>query len=268
MNYKSSYFGGHIQKIIRGYNLVSFMILGGNWKDYDFLNLGYVSSKPLPFQLDNRDKDNTNSISLYAKILEDLPANTGSILEIGSGLGGGCYLLKKYYHIPTVTGIDYAKLNVRYSNKKFNHLGVQYYRCSAENANTLNQKYDAVISVEAALLFYNWELFLKNVSDLITDNGTFLYTDLFTQEDKQTIENLISKVGLKIISMEDIGDGVINSIQQIPGPNKDTFLFKFLKKLLLLGDLDKFDAYNNSELHKKIIHKELIYMKYVIVKDK
>lgn len=266
MAYNSSYLGAYSQKIVRSFNLVSFMILKGSWDHYDFMNLGYFGNK-MHFIPEDKDKKNLSSISLYAKALEGIPEGIHAVLEIGSGLGGGCYLLKKYYKIAEVTGIDYAGLNVLYSNKKFKQPGIRFIRCAAETAHQLNQKFDLILSVEAAILFYDWELFFKNVSILLTSNGSFVYADLLAIEDKTIIEKLINSAGLKITYDEDISEGVINSLNERPKPKKDKSVsYKILQRILLIRELDQFDAYHNSDLHKKLINKELVYMKYIIQK--
>lgn len=96
MKTNSTYFNSETKKFIRNYNFISFMILIGKWGRYDFFNLGYKGSLKKDIILDDIDKKNQLHISLYLKVMEELPESSKSILEIGSGIGGGCYLLKKY----------------------------------------------------------------------------------------------------------------------------------------------------------------------------
>lgn len=266
MNLRNSYFANHSNKIIRGYNLISFMVLYGKWQHLNFLNLGFIGNS-LPFKLEKEDEKDIHFISLYAKTLEGLPDNTQTILEIGSGLGGGCYLLKKYYKIPVVNGVDYGKLNVKYSNKKLNPIGVTIIESAAEETYKINKKYDVVISLEASLLFYNWELFLKSVYVLLNDDGTFLYADLFLKDDIIVIENLLEKCGFQIIFKVDITNGVKEAVKQSVIPDTEPPLFKLVKKILQLDVLDKFITNNtDTEMYKKIMSDEFIYMKYIIKK--
>lgn len=262
----SNYLGEYREKIVRSYNFLSFMLISKRWDRLDFLNLGYIGYN-IPFELNDFDKKSLHSITLYAKTLEKIPTETQSALEIGSGLGGGCYLLKNYFKIKDVVGLDYAKFNARYSSSKFSKFGIKHVNLPAEESYKLNRKFDLILSLEASQLFYSWELFIKNIPDLLTDNGSFFYADLFTPDDKVKIENIISDNGLKIIYSEDISEGVSKAIEQIKKPDDEHFLVNFLRKLLLIKEIDKFHAYNNSDLHNKIKNKDLLYTKYIIVKN-
>lgn len=264
MTHRSSFVGKHSIKIVRSFNLISFMILNRYWSDINFLNLGYIGNT-LPFNLDIEDEKDINSISLYIKTFEGMPENTESVLEIGSGLGGGCYLLKKYYKIPVVIGIDYAKLSVKYSNNKFSSLGINFYQNPAEEILAINKKVDVILSLEASQIFYNWELFFKNVTTLLKNDGTFLYCDIFAKEDIQIIEELINTAGLMIIHKEDISSGVIDSINSsIVLNSKESYLYKLIKKILFLNSLEEFKISNNSKMYHKLVNNELIYIKYII----
>ncbi|MFN8284418.1 MAG: methyltransferase domain-containing protein [Chitinophagales bacterium] len=266
MNLRNNYFANYSDKIIRGYNLISFMVLYGKWSDLNFLNLGYTGNT-LPFPLETQDEKDIHFISLYAKALEGLPDNTKSIIEIGSGLGGGCYLLKKYYKIPVVNGIDYGKLNVKYSNKKLNPLGITIFESAAEEAWKINKKYDVVLSLEASLLFYNWELFLKSVYSLLNEDGVFLYSDIFLKKDISVIENLLEKCGFVITFKEDITSGVKEAVKKSVIPDSETFSFKLIKKILGLDSLDKFITNKaGTEMYNKIMSDDFVYIKYIIHK--
>lgn len=260
-----NYLGGYRKKMVRSYNFLSFMLISKRWDRLDFLNLGFVGYK-IPFEPEEFDKNSLDSISLYCKTLDGLPDTAKSALEIGSGLGGGCYLLMKYFKIKEVVGIDYAKLNVRYSLSKFSELNINYINLPAEESIKLNRKFDLILSLEASQLFYSWEKFIENIPKLLTDNGSFFYADLFTPEDIINIEHIISSNGLKIKHREDISEGVSKAISKIKKPEKDNMFVSVIKKILLIKVVEKFHAYNNSDFHKRIINKEFIYMKYVITK--
>lgn len=266
MTTRSNYLGEYSEKIVRSYNFLSFMLFSKRWNRLDFLNLGYIGYN-IPFEIQDFDNDSLNSISLYCKSLENISPNTQSALEIGSGLGGGTFLLKNYFKIKDVVGIDYAKFNVKYCTSKFSKYGIKYINLPAEESYKLNRKFDLILSLEASQLFYSWELFIQNIPNLLTDTGSFFYADLFTPDDKIKIEKIISDNGLKIIYTEDISEGVSKAIEKIKQPEAEPFFVNFARNLLRIKEIDKFHAYNNSDLHHKIINKELIYTKYIIVRQ-
>lgn len=265
MKYKSSLLSKYNSKFVRHYNLYSYFLMryGGR---ADFMNLGF-NPHYTPFKLEEKDIPNLKYISLYCKLLEGFDNNISNILEISSGLGGGCYLLKHYYSIPEVIGVDYARLNVKYSNKKFNNLGINFYKFSSDNVNKLNKKFDTIISLEASQHYDDWELFLKNTSSLLNENGVFYYADMFTPGDQMIIEKLMLETGWKINKKENITDGIINSINMVQPPAIKSRYYKAICTFLNLNSLDEFEAYNNSKLHQLFKEGELNYIKYILTKS-
>lgn len=264
---KSSFLSRFNARYVRHYNLYSWGLLRHNQRA-DFMNLGFIADNFPPFSLTDTDSKSKNSIALYTKVLEGADfAKVNTALEVASGLGGGCYLLKNYYKVPNVSGVDYAKYNVAYSNKKFNDIGLFFEQYSADHINQLNKKYDLILCVEASQHFEDWDTFIKNISLLLSDTGVFCYADMFIEKDKQIIESIIKKYNLVIERAEDIAPGVTKSMALMQPPPKKSLRYKIMCAILGLNSLEEYEAYKGSKLYNMMDTGEIKYMKYLIRKS-
>lgn len=236
----------------------------------DFMNLGYngITENLILKKEDLVWEQNPYSLHLYIKLFEGISfSKVRNSLEIGCGLGGGCYLLKEYYHINDVTGIDDNRLSLLYNRLKFKRYGISFKYQNANSLYKLNKNYDLIYSLEASQHFEDWSLFFKNIFSLLSEDGYFLYSDIFKYSSIEYLEKLFYENNLKVLLKVDISTSVIRSIESnsIQFNEQKERRLSFMSKLF---NLDGLEPNNASVLYKKLMHKEFVYIKYVISKDK
>jgi SAM-dependent methyltransferase len=180
------------------YNVIRYILKN---QKQDFINLGYIDNliySKLTLEIDNVDLHWHRyfyMINLYLKSFERIDlAKINSALEVGSGVGGGIYLLKKYFHINRIIGIDTNKLHVLYSKFKFNRYELIFKNFSSDNFTKLKTKFDLIYSIEAFSHFQDFDIFFTNVNKSIHKNGIFLYIDLFKSEQIDEIKKINFKM--------------------------------------------------------------------------
>ncbi len=262
MEIRSTLLGEYNDKFVKHYNKYSENLLKRN-ELVHFMNLGYIGEEQ--FNIKEEDTKSIASVNLYLKVLEGLNTNPVSALEVGSGLGGGCYILKKYLQISEVTGVDYGEKNVIYSNHKFNGIGIDFKHYSSSNFNQLNQTYDLILSLEASQHFDNWELFIENAYKVLNKDGILVYADLFYEKDIEKILKILDNSPLKMVIQEDISAGVIHSIAQMKPPNKNV-AYRLWCAINGMNKINKFEAYNNSAYHKMFQNGSIKYLKFHLKK--
>lgn len=229
------------------------------------MNLGYIGKvEYIPKSLDKEIKNSYryNQILLYCKLLQNLPVKAKSILEVGSGYGGGGFLLHKHYNVPNVVGIDVNKNSVKYSNYKFKQDGLRYLNYSSEDFNYFNSTFDTIISLESSIHFMNINNFFANVYKVLNNDGIFIYADFFKSSEIINIEEGIKNNKFNITFKEDISQGVIESIESMP---ETSGIQKILEKIILGNNDSNFT--NGSFLYKKLKSGELSYIIYNCIKS-
>lgn len=263
MNKRSTFLGDFNKRFVKHYNKYSESLLSKN-ELVHFMNLGYQGKEV--YHIKDSDQKFALPINLYLKVLDSLETKPLSALEVGSGLGGGCYLLKNYLKIDEVIGVDYAKKNVEYSNFKFNKDGIYFQQYSSDNFPAINKSFDLVLSLEASQHFDNWGLFIENAYKVLNNGGVLIYADLFHQDDIPIIQSIIEASPFEIMIQEDITEGVSTSISFMEPPKKN-FLYKIWCALNGMNDLIQFEAYNNSIYHQKFQNGTIKYFKFHLKKN-
>lgn len=265
MEYSFYYWGKNTKEILKLIKFSSYILILRNWKHSGFMNLGYVGIT-FPFELDDVDIENKKNIALYVKALEHKNHSFKNILEIGSGLGGGCYVLQKYYNYKDITGTDFLKINTHYYTKQKKYKRIKFITIPAEEIQKLQLKYELIISIEAGLFFNNWDSFINNIKDVLAENGQFIYEDLVITKDIQLIEYKMASANLKIIHSENITNGVLQSMYETQKPVKNpSILYNLLKKIFRIKNTNQYDGYKDSKIYNDLVNGDLVYMKYVLM---
>jgi 2-polyprenyl-3-methyl-5-hydroxy-6-metoxy-1,4-benzoquinol methylase len=232
-------------------------------KKVHLMNLGYIdSSTPKLPELNSFTWEFSSAmLGLYLKTLEGTTPHLQSALELGSGLGGGCLLLKQLYKVEHVLGIDQSFFNVIYSRKKFSSLGINYKKSNAEKLKSLKRQFNLILSIEMSQHIINTEAFFKGIHDSLLPNGVFCYSDIFNQNEVPALKKTIEKCGLIIIHEVDLTKGVCKSIELMGKQSRQSFIQK-AEKLFL--NTDEFEPYINSKLHTNLVSGKFIYLSFKI----
>jgi len=129
-----------------------------------------------------------------------------NILDVGCGYGVQDILWSKNISKSSnITAVDISKKQIKYANKKMSKLQnksqnkVKYIKCDAHNLldKFTNNKFNRIISLESAFHYSNRQKFFKNVSNLLTDDGIFVISDIVLKNNNY---NLLQKIFIKIAS--------------------------------------------------------------------
>jgi 2-polyprenyl-3-methyl-5-hydroxy-6-metoxy-1,4-benzoquinol methylase len=224
-----------------------------------FMNLGYEGS--VTFKINEEDKTNAHHIALYGKLISLAVTandqNNISALEIGCGRGGGCYVLKKYFGIKDVTGIDLSSANIKLAERSLPE--GKFIVSDATEFNT-DKKYDLIINLESSHAYSSRLEFFKKVMQHMKDGSDFVFGDHIRSGQLETVENMMKEAGFRIIASETINQQVTDSIkkyspQHYPLPSKFPFLFpKALHNFAVTIHSSVFKALKNGSIFYKLYH--------------
>ena len=195
-----------------------------------FMNLGYNSLGVA--DVNEADSKNEHHISLYRKLLNEVPGITErnkkwEVLEVGCGRGGGCYVLKNYYNMITITGIDLSSANIVLAKKILPEL---HFMVDSATEFKFDKKYDLILNLESSHAYNSRKVFFENVNAHLKNNGIFAFGDVMAKTKVEEIEKWLVGSGFKIIKSETITTGIISSIEknsakQFPLQTKFKYLF-------------------------------------------
>lgn len=227
------------------------------------MNLGYIG-KSSP-EIKYVDNDDAHHISLYMKLLNMAPnihehAKNWSALEIGCGRGGGCYVMKNYFHIPDITAVDLSSANIKIAKKLVP--GVHFISNDAITFET-DKKFDLVLNLESSHRYSSRLLFFKKVASLMKADASFVFGDMIRKNELEAVEKMMQDSGLKIIKIETSNEGVVNSINKHSTkqyPMATRFPFLFPKRI------HSFCVTIHSNSFKKLKSKDVLYNLYLLKK--
>ena len=112
-------------------------------------------------------------IPIMKQMLPELEGKT--ILDLGCGEGG----MSQYFAekgAKKVVGIDVSSNMIASANVQNKHQNVQYLQLAMEELPTLTEKFDIVFSSLAFHYIEDFDLLIKNISNLLNPNGILLFS--------------------------------------------------------------------------------------------
>ncbi len=223
-----------------------------------FMNLGYAGE--LRTQLKAEASSEEHHIALYLKLLEYVPAinRESSVLEVGCGRGGGCYVLQKYFGVQKITGVDQSTGNLKLAQK--NVPGPVYLSANA-NDFRLPDTYHLVVNLESSHNYPSRKAFFKKVHSSLKPDGYFAFGDLVRKEVLEETEHDLLGAGFKLLHKENISEEVLASTDkysrtQYPTATRFPFLFP--------AKIHAFLVTIHSRTFKRLKSKEVFYNLYVL----
>ena len=208
--------------------------------DWAFMNYGFdydnKSNEPL---LSDEDEEYRYCIQLYHHTVEKLAVQDKTVLEVGSGRGGGTSYIARYLNPKKITGIDYSKNAITLCNRIHNEHNLEFVEGDASDLPMEDDSQDIVVNVESSHCYPSIPQFLSEVKRVLKPGGLFAWTDVCPTEAVDDYEEAFNTCGMKTIDYYQITDNVLRAL-----------------------DADKI-----NEVKNEIIHKSTPFYLKGIIKD-
>ncbi|OMJ88347.1 hypothetical protein SteCoe_9762 [Stentor coeruleus] len=226
--------------------------------------MNYGFSKPSGIFI----KNNTSEIyclQLYHYItsgfLEYKDWKGKSLVEVGSGRGGGLSYIAKVFSPVLALGIDISQTQVDLCNSFHKQTNIKFIQGDAENLPVKDFSIDVVVNIESSHCYPNINRFLSEIRRILKPGGWFLYADFANPKIIQDIEIGVVETGMKILKKQDITENVlmsmdienerkVNEVVNIPWPFKQAYL--------------EFSGVKDSVIYKEFQSRNIVYVAYVI----
>jgi ubiquinone/menaquinone biosynthesis C-methylase UbiE len=232
--------------------------------DWTFMNYGYAASVNT-FQLDKADEPDRHWIQLYHHVTGGVDLEGCTVLEVGSGRGGGASFIKRYLKPSRMIGVDLSKNAVKLSAEMHRVEGLEFRVGDAENLPFDARSVDAVINVESSHCYPSFKRFLLEVRRVLKPGGHFLYADFRERGNVEQWRRSLHDSGLSVIRESEITANVFNALDK-DNERKLALIDRFVPRALQHSFYD-FAAVRGSSLFEAFRTEKLVYMSFVLRKE-
>lgn len=185
--------------------------------DWQFMNYGYVpdTTEP-PLDLANNPSIQRYPLQMYHYLAAKTNIAGKTVLEIGSGRGGGARHIASTMNPAFYTGMDLAQSAVDLANKLHSLPNLKFIQGSAESIPLPDNSIDVVINVESCHAYGSVEKFLSEVKRVLKPGGFLLLVDFRNEknvENMTTLKSQLKNTNMLILESENITSNVIQSIE-------------------------------------------------------
>lgn len=206
--------------------------------------------------------ENKYSLNLYEKVsnLDALNLSCGdTILEIGSGRGGGIYHLAKKYPNYKFIGLDYSKKAIESAKKQFYLPNLEFHVGNAQLLHYNDNSISVVINIESSHCYPDFKKFISEVRRVLKVNGHFCYAD-FKDNCFEGIQDQF-----KINNVNDISLNVLKSLDNMVLTRKKQIsecfkIANLIDKIILSLCTVEFVGDSNSSIYKNLKNGNCAYV--------
>ena len=181
--------------------------------DWAFMNYGFdYDNKNNEPPLGDKDEEYRYCIQLYHHTVEKLAVQDKTVLEVGSGRGGGTSYIARYLNPKKITGIDYSKNAITLCNRIHNEHNLEFIEGDASDLPMEDDSQDIVINVESSHCYPSIPQFLSEVKRVLKPGGLFAWTDVCPTQAADDYEKAFNACGMKTIDRYQITDNVLRAL--------------------------------------------------------
>ena len=182
--------------------------------EFKFMNFGFHEDGLHP-DLGENDKMERYPIHLYHHVATQVDLAGKTVLEVGSGRGGGASYIARYLAPDQITGIDISTTAVELCDRLYKENNLNFIVGDSENIPSQDESMDVVINVESSHCYGSVDLFLSEVKRVLRPGGHFLFCDLRPAEKLDLLNNQFNISGLELLEKKDITGNVILALEKM-----------------------------------------------------
>ncbi|MBK8193081.1 MAG: class I SAM-dependent methyltransferase [Lewinellaceae bacterium] len=234
-----------------------------NWV---FMNYGFEPDEPsMRPELSEADEPDRYPLQLYYFLASQVDVAGKSMLEVGSGRGGGASSIARYLKPKEIVGMDIADNAVAFASKRHNSPNLRYITGNAEKIPFGDAQFDVVINVESSHAYGSVANFFAEVKRVLRPGGYFLITDMRDPRNIPGFEETLLSAGMSLVSQKVISPNVVRAIEL-----EDDMKRARIRKQVparYVKFIEEFGGVKGSQIDKDLRSGALVYFWYVLQKQ-
>lgn len=207
------------------YEVLSRFIRSSEWH---FMNYGYVAKAGESQCGICETTPQRYPMQMYHYLASKVPIEGKTVLEVGSGRGGGAKYITEALKPASYTGMDIAGNAVRLANKLHAMPKLRFIQGSAEDIPLPDNSIDVILNVESCHGYGSVPKFLSEVKRVLKPGGHLLLVDFRNSEENMRIFiEQLKESNLKFLQEENISQNVIAAIEE-EDPKKNEMIKKLV----------------------------------------
>ena len=186
-----------------------------------------------------------------------------SIVEVGSGRGGGLAYVVRNLKPLSAIGIDYSTQQVEFCKKTYKYPNINYIWGDAEDLPIKNESIDMVLNIESSHCYGNFRKFIKEINRILKADGVFMITDFIVNADVAEFESVLNEFFFTE-EKKDITENVLQSLKI--DSNRRNELIQKNVPWIFRKILTRFSGSEGSNIYKELESKRSLYLAYKLVK--
>jgi SAM-dependent methyltransferase len=192
--------------------------LGRFWTDADwrFMNYGHMAPDDAPFVLRAEDESERAFIGLYHQAVAGLDVAGKRVLEIGSGRGGGCSYIARYFEPAVMVGVDFSPVAVDLARRLNQpHTALEFRTGDAERLAFADASFDIVINVESSHCYGDMHAFVAEAARVLKPGGILTWADMRAASMIPALDRHFSHPTLKLVDERSLSKGVLFALDRM-----------------------------------------------------
>ncbi|MDC0254476.1 methyltransferase domain-containing protein [Bacteriovoracales bacterium] len=211
--------------------------------------------------------DNETMARLYFYLCESFSGNFRgkSLIEVGSGRGGGARFISQNYPISSFIGIDLSTKNIDFSKDLHKNIPqLSFMEGDAEKLPLAEGSVDIVFNVESSHCYPRFETFISEVSRVLKTGGHFIFCDFRPKEEREGLLKVFKKNGLEVLSEVDITPNILAALDF--DSEKRIALIKRLTPKFMYPIMKIFSGVKGTLVYENFKKGKLDYFHFVLAK--
>ena len=228
--------------------------------DWTFMNYGYAAPDANTLALQPSDENDRHCIQLYHHVAGAVNLKHLTLVEVGSGRGGGASFIKRYLRPERVIGVDLSKNAVALCQKRYSIDGLEFRVGDAENLPLDDACVDAVFNVESSHCYPSFEKFVTEVRRVLRPGGHFLYADFRDRANVEAWRESLQASGLSLLRETEITSNVLIALDR-DHEHKLAFIKRIVPKPLR-PSFNDFAGMRGTTVYEGFRTGRLVYMSF------
>ena len=227
------------------------------------MNFGFHEDGLHP-ELTENDKLERYPIHLYHHLATQIDIAGKTVLEVGSGRGGGASYIARYLAPDQIIGIDISTTAVELCDRLYKENNLNFIVGDSENIPSQDESMDVVINVESSHCYGSVDLFLSEVKRVLKPGGHFLFCDLRPAEKLDQLNNQFNVSGLELLKKKDITGNVILALEKMSDFRKNAIREKVPR--IIQNVFESYAGVKGSRTYESFADGSLAYLSAVFQK--